>query len=300
MRLTLHGAHVRQSPTTRGNDVRAILLASVAVFLTAQCQAADFQTIQKDNVRIVRITGDIVPGDYNLFQVAVAGTSTRVLVSLASRGGNPVEAINIGTYIRNHKFSTYIRADKTCASSCALIWLAGTPRSVEPGARIGFHGVYFVDDGSATPAGNAWVGAYLGWLGFSYVAIRYFTEAPSDSMQWLTEEKAKELNLEFRWAHTQSQPQPPFVKPQTTTTPAPDGWVPSDGWVPAYIKSKKTTPEEFCADFGKQAIRRWGKFTSCESTGNKSTDQISYYTPSGTDCRSLGYSYWSKTRARCE
>jgi hypothetical protein len=94
----------------------------------------------------------------------------------------------------------------TCASGCALIWLAGTPRAAFIGAHIGFHsswrstavacGQYRTcKRADVSSSGNAAIGTYLAELGFSYTAIQFFTQAEPDSMEWLSREKAQALGL---------------------------------------------------------------------------------------------------------
>jgi hypothetical protein len=77
-----------------------------------------------------------------------------------------MEALNIGSAIRRMGFDTLVLSNKTCASACALIWLAGHYRWAGPKAAIGFHAIYY-GDGNISSGGNALVGAYLRDLGLS-------------------------------------------------------------------------------------------------------------------------------------
>jgi hypothetical protein len=83
----------------------------------------------------------------------------------------------------------------TCASSCALIWLAGTHRYVRENAKIGFHGVFDAQTLQASGPGNGMVGAYLNKLGLSYEAIAYLTAASPTDMTWLHSADAKRLGI---------------------------------------------------------------------------------------------------------
>lgn len=66
-------------------------------------------------------------------------------------------------------------ANSVCASGCALIWLAGSPRCMSSSAQIGFHAAYLMNAPSGLPevssSANAVIGAYLNALGLPEVAI---------------------------------------------------------------------------------------------------------------------------------
>jgi hypothetical protein len=79
----------------------------------------------------------------------------------------------------------------TCASACALIWLAGARRYVWDTAKIGFHGAFDAVTMEGSGPGNAIVGAYLNKLGLSYQAIVYMTAASPTDMRWLHSDDAK-------------------------------------------------------------------------------------------------------------
>ncbi len=57
---------------------------------------------------------------------------------LESDGGNLDAGIEIGRAIWFREAATVVE-EGTCASACALAWLAGRPRYMAPKARIGFH-----------------------------------------------------------------------------------------------------------------------------------------------------------------
>jgi hypothetical protein len=143
----------------------------------------------------------LLPGDTDKFiKIASAAgiqSTAPIMVTLNSPGGVVGVGINIGNLIHRYHFVTSVRPSEECASACALIWLAGTPRTWSSTSYIGFHAVY-QDSGQKeiSSSGNAEVGAYLYGLGFSYAAIDYFTQTPPESMDWLTATKAKELNLQ--------------------------------------------------------------------------------------------------------
>ena len=104
------------------------------------------------------------------------------------------DGLNIGLMIRQKKMATVVF--DTCASVCALIWLAGTPRAVFEDSNVGFHAVYNgTEDKTINSGGNALVGAYLKQLGFSYQTIFYLTQTAPEEMEWLNGDKAKKYGI---------------------------------------------------------------------------------------------------------
>jgi hypothetical protein len=129
-------------------------------------------------------------------------------------------------YVR--RFSTFAPADRTCTSACALIWLAGVPRTVGDTPHIGFHALYGPTTGRETGSGNAVIGGYLGDLGLGYKANVFMTRKGPTSVEWLTPELAKEFSLtwEMLWP-SRAIPIPPQPKLQPRLQPPPqvvEGW----------------------------------------------------------------------------
>jgi hypothetical protein len=154
------------------------------------------------DVVMITLEGELKPGDNKSFTRA-AIDAEYAIVALSSPGGDLQAGMEIGKTIRIKEFATLVPRDFSCASACALAWLAGQPRYMEPGARIGFHAPSRADDPNsrADSAGSAIVGAYLNKLGLPSRAIAYFTEKQPDEMQWLTFEDADRLGIyvkEFR------------------------------------------------------------------------------------------------------
>ena len=80
------------------------------------------------------------------------------------------------------------------------MWLAGVQRGVAADARIGFHSAFRRDeDGNLVTSGggNALAGGYLAKLGFKWSTIYYLTNADPNGIDWLNDEKAKELGIAF-------------------------------------------------------------------------------------------------------
>jgi hypothetical protein len=134
-----------------------------------------------------------------------------------SYGGLIGPAMQIGELVRQRGMSTFVPSERTCASACALIWVAGFPRIVGDTPQIGFHAAYDQDTGREVGAGNAVMGAYLRSLGFGYQAIHFMTHKGPTNLEWLTPDAAKEVGA--AWSMLQPPraipvpPQQPGLRP---------------------------------------------------------------------------------------
>jgi formylglycine-generating enzyme required for sulfatase activity len=139
-----------------------------------------------------------MPGDRQKF-VNIALTSDRAVVRLVSDGGNLREALEIGKAVRMKGFPTYVPPHGLCASACALIWLAGSPRRMSSSAQIGFHAVYVDESGvpEISAPGNAIVGSYLNALGLPEAAVLKLTSAAPNDMHWLTPSEASRFGIDI-------------------------------------------------------------------------------------------------------
>ena len=150
------------------------------------------------------VIGEILPNDDVKFR-AVA-TPVNATVVLDSPGGDVSAGINIGEHIQRKQYETV--ASNICTSACALIWLSGKTTSRFSNASIGFHAAGWADTGIASGLWSAMEGAYLTRLGFSYSAIRFFTETPPNRLQWLTPERARQFGITI---HVYSAPPRPVL-----------------------------------------------------------------------------------------
>ena len=146
----------------------------------------------------ILITGDILPGDEATFG-DLSRRYPRATVYLDSAGGALLAAIEIGKLVRARRHATVVLDDSTCASACALIWVAGAPRYLGPSGRLGFHASYTDEGGRVveTGVGNAMVGYYLSQLQLSEGATVFATIASPDQMNWLTPENSGEAEISF-------------------------------------------------------------------------------------------------------
>lgn len=106
-------------------------------------QAAGHDPIGKLDVRLaadgrsVSLSGPFSSGAASRFQRTLQGAPQLRQVLLDSPGGRLFEASEIASQVRARGLSTRATAD--CASACTLVFVAGSHRSLAPGARLGFH-----------------------------------------------------------------------------------------------------------------------------------------------------------------
>jgi TPR repeat protein len=145
----------------------------------------------------VMVSGEFQDGDSERFRSAVA-MYPKATVAFGSEGGNLLAGIDIGTQIRLRNYETLVPDNAVCASACAIAWLGGTKRFMGRRSHIGFHAAYRQEAGRGieSGAGNAILGAYLSKLGLPDRAIFFITQAPPDSMTWLTKEGASQQGIE--------------------------------------------------------------------------------------------------------
>jgi len=169
----------------------AVAVAATIGLVTPASAATSIYTSPEKT--IVYFVGNIAPGDDATFRNAVSNVTTTVVFA-DNPGGYITAALNIGEIIRSKGLETI--AARLCASACALAWLAGSSKSVFPDTRVGFHAAYNMQTKQELGATNALIGAYLTKLGYSYAAVKFFTEAPPNGMQWLTPATARQYGIE--------------------------------------------------------------------------------------------------------
>lgn len=127
--------------TRRGGDRRAAPLRKPDTRLSAK-MTFDLQS----GGRLVA-AGTIVPGTAEAFaaEIEKRGDYVRTVV-LHSPGGSVQDALRMGRLIREKKFGTEVETAGYCASSCPLVFAAGTERRAGEKAAIGVHQVFTVTE----------------------------------------------------------------------------------------------------------------------------------------------------------
>jgi membrane-bound ClpP family serine protease len=134
------------------------------LFLAANKLAAaeiSQQQLGSSSVELILLNGVIEPEDTSTFLSAIAAHEKGVVV-LNSEGGAVLPALEMGKRLRIKQLATAVPENALCASACALMWLAGSPRLMAEGAKIGFHAAYIRKNGALLESGtgNALIGAY--------------------------------------------------------------------------------------------------------------------------------------------
>jgi len=156
------------------------------------------EPISDSDLVIIVVSGEILKGDEARFR-RISLEHERAAVLLDSPGGALGPALSIGRAIRLREYTTIVSKDGLCASACALIWLAGSPRLLSPAGKVGFHASYFEEDGKLieTGVGNAIVGHYLSQLNLSERAVIFATQASPEKITWLNEQSRGASGIDF-------------------------------------------------------------------------------------------------------
>jgi hypothetical protein len=153
---------------------------------------------ENTNTYFIVISGTIEKDDDVKFKNIVSGVSNAIVI-LDSPGGSLMPGMEIGRYVRTNGFVTAVPDKTLCASSCALIWVAGVKRFAEKNSFIGFHAAYIYKNGVPVESGvaNALVGSYLTRLGLSDSTIIFITNAPPEGIARLDSYTADRIGLTY-------------------------------------------------------------------------------------------------------
>ena len=198
------------------------LLCALVVLAPCALRAAEIKVVHTDDLAtpLILVSGELQLGDGEAFAI-IARRAPHAIVVFGSPGGALIAGLQIGQLIRLHRYPTFVPEDVVCASACALAWVAGVPRFMQAGARIGFHAAFDRDSHEVTGAGNALVGAYLNRLGVSDDAIYFAAQASPDDITWLTEPAARKIGLDVRIIPASATSHSPAeAPPQPTARPA--------------------------------------------------------------------------------
>jgi hypothetical protein len=229
----------------RHASLKIALIGATIILLAKGAMAATITVHKPDGEGrvFVDVVGPINDDDFKTFkekteQIYPIGSgypNKQVIVTLISHGGHAKAGLLISDWIRKRGMSTFVPGDRTCASACALIWLAGRPRNVGNNSLIGFHAAFNPKTRQETGIGNAVIGGYLRDLGFGYDAIAFMTRAGPTSVEWLTPDRAKEFRV--TWAMLQ----PPRAIPIPAQPKLPPGVHLA---APPQVPWSKSTPQQ--------------------------------------------------------
>ena len=178
---------------TRGPGWRWLIGAVMPLAaLVAGAQAGEV-TYDGGKGGVISIGARIDAGDEAVFHGLAAANPT-TLITVTGPGGKVGPALVIGREIRARGLRTLVPAGASCASACALIWLAGSQRLLGAEARIGFHALSAIRPGEAPVETHAFDGElirYLTGLGYAMDVTATIVNTPSVLIHW---REAIELN----------------------------------------------------------------------------------------------------------
>lgn len=178
----------------------AVLCFVWLLVLTSSSNAAQITVepvLNSPEVGAIGVQGELSLSDVDEFRKVIS-RFPKAIVAFESDGGSVVAGIQIGELIRLKNYKTLVPENTRCASACAIAWLGGSQCFMAASAQIGFHAAYVVRLGQTTEigVGNALVGAYLNKLGLPDRAVVYITQAPPESMTWLSFSEAQQKGID--------------------------------------------------------------------------------------------------------
>jgi hypothetical protein len=180
------------------NKIITSIALLVALNASASGEAATIDAEETESGAVIYVEGPIIADDIEAFR-NISLRYEHAIVVLNSPGGSLIPAIEIGKIIKIAGFITAVPSGASCASSCALIWLAGDTRLLSPSGRVGFHASYRDNNGKLEESGvaNALIGNYLTKLNLSERGIVFATSAPPEQIKWLDTENKKSAGIDF-------------------------------------------------------------------------------------------------------
>lgn len=123
------------------------LALAFGVWVGTVAQAAEFFVIPGSTTLL--LLGETSSNDIDALRNAVKNDKVETIV-LKGPGGNLEAAFTMADFIIEHKLATVVPENTDCASACSLIFLAGSKRTLEKGARLGFHLPFLSGDAEIT------------------------------------------------------------------------------------------------------------------------------------------------------
>lgn len=153
---------------------------------------------------IMRLEGTITPGSATRFaeEIEVRGEYIGI-VTLNSPGGSVDDALAIASLIREKGYATEVKAGALCASSCPLVFAAGSTRLADRGAVIGVHQIFAgggdlpgaaqaMSDAQAT---TARIQRHLTEMEVDPALWVHALETPPDKLYYFTPDELTDLKL---------------------------------------------------------------------------------------------------------
>jgi hypothetical protein len=184
-----------------GNRAIAILLAAALALLGADVSAlakdrsdhAAGTTVTESGQVALVMSGTIGPGSFRQFRRALRRAKPDLIV-LEGPGGVLGEAILIAEEVRRRGLATVVGPDASCASACAIVFLAGRTKYMGRRAKVGLHAASFIG-GEADPEATDVMALYLGQLGVPANTLRRMAMTPPHDIRWLSSAEQRALGI---------------------------------------------------------------------------------------------------------
>ena len=177
---------------------RRILSGLLAIALAVPLALGDMpagsaRTLARGDTVLV-MQGTINLGAYREFLRAVSRTKPD-LVIMEGPGGVLGEAMMIADEIRARRIDTLVSPNRSCASACAVIFLAGRTKYLGRGAAVGLHSARF-RDGRRSREGTTIMAAYLRRLGVPQSILRRMERTAPSEIAWLSRSDQRALRIQ--------------------------------------------------------------------------------------------------------
>lgn len=132
--------------------------------LEGEIRAEDGERVEEAFAQLARCSGAACNNDFG---------GPRAIVSLSSPGGSYSAGVKLADFFRNNTIATVVEAGDSCVSACAMAFLGGSSfwptggigtfidRTIEPGARVGFHSPYFTEETAVAAVRGGQLGQLL-------------------------------------------------------------------------------------------------------------------------------------------
>ncbi|MER9330604.1 hypothetical protein [Mesorhizobium sp. M0488] len=200
------------------NNILPMLFAALVALIAPHAEAIEISMERGNATSKILVTGLIGHGDAERFKAyweKNAYDSWNFIVSLDSPGGNLMDGIEIGRFLRKVGADTEVRRyspavpgryseelpGAECYSACALAFMGGVQRDVPESGTIGFHQFYGGGDSSADEAMeltqhiSALIAGYLRDMGAKPELFELLSGTSPDKMFVPTRDEIAALNI---------------------------------------------------------------------------------------------------------
>jgi hypothetical protein len=143
---------------------------------------------------VLVLTGVIRPGTFKRFVADISREKPEMII-VEGPGGRIFESMLIGTEIRRRSIPVLVRANRLCASACAVIFLSARTKLLGAGARIGVHSAGN-GHGQRDPKGTRLLTGYLQSIGVPESLVRQVAAVPPGEIRWLTKAEQRTLHIQ--------------------------------------------------------------------------------------------------------